>query len=70
MLQLGSNQIASISSLQLSALTSLRTLFLNNNDITRVDGLEGLVNLQVQAVLLYCHRLAVHTCHTSGRSLV
>lgn len=49
-LQLGSNQVASISSLQLSSLTSLRTLFLNNNDITRIDGLEGLVSLQVGEV--------------------
>ena len=53
-LQLGGNQIASISSLQLSSLTSLRTLFLNNNDITRVDGLQGLVNLQVGVRLNRC----------------
>ncbi|KAJ9527642.1 hypothetical protein QJQ45_025918 [Haematococcus lacustris] len=45
-LQLGGNQIASISSLQLSSLASLRSLFLNNNDITRIDGLDGLTNLQ------------------------
>jgi len=46
-LQLGSNQVASISSLQLGSLTSLRSLFLQNNDITRIDGLAGLINLQV-----------------------
>jgi Leucine-rich repeat (LRR) protein len=50
-LQLGGNQVTSIASLQLGCLTSLRTLFLNNNDITRIDGLEGLVNLQVRACL-------------------
>jgi Leucine-rich repeat (LRR) protein len=44
---MGSNQICSISALQLGGLTSLRTLFLNNNEITRIDGLEGLFNLQV-----------------------
>lgn len=49
-LQLGSNQIASIASLQLGSLNSLRTLFLNNNDITRIDGLEGLANLQVRTL--------------------
>lgn len=48
MLQLGGNQVASISSLQLGGLSSLRSLFLQNNDITRVDGLAGLVNLQVR----------------------
>ena len=48
MLQLGSNQITNIASLQLNGLTALRTLFLNNNDITRINGLEGLVNLQVR----------------------
>jgi len=47
-LQLGSNQIANIASLQLGGLTCLRTLFLNNNDITRINGLDGLVNLQVR----------------------
>ena len=46
-LQLGSNQVASITSLHLGNLSSLRSLFLQNNDITRVDGLQGLVNLQV-----------------------
>jgi Leucine-rich repeat (LRR) protein len=46
-LQLGGNHVASISSLQLGSLTSLRTLFLNNNNISRVDGLQGLANLQV-----------------------
>jgi len=45
-LQLGSNQITNIASLQLGGLTSLRTLFLNNNDITRINGLDGLINLQ------------------------
>ncbi|KAF5838089.1 hypothetical protein DUNSADRAFT_3398 [Dunaliella salina] len=45
-LQLGSNQITNIASLQLNGLTSLRTLFLNNNDITRINGLDGLINLQ------------------------
>ncbi len=49
-LQLGSNQITSIAALQLGCLTSLRTLFLNNNDITRIDGLDGLVNLQVRGL--------------------
>ena len=48
-LQLGNNGISSISSLQLSCLVNLRTLFLQNNDIARVDGLEGLLNLQVRA---------------------
>lgn len=51
MLQLGGNQVASISSLQLGGLSSLRSLFLQNNDITRVDGLAGLVNLQVRFTL-------------------
>ena len=46
-LQLGSNQVTSISSLQLGGLGSLRSLFLQNNDITRIDGLAGLFNLQV-----------------------
>ena len=50
-LQLGGNQVASISSLQLGGLSSLRSLFLQNNDITRVDGLAGLVNLQVRSTL-------------------
>ncbi|GAX73782.1 hypothetical protein CEUSTIGMA_g1233.t1 [Chlamydomonas eustigma] len=45
-LQLGSNQIASVSSLNLGCLSGLRSLFLQNNDITRVDGFTGLVNLQ------------------------
>lgn len=39
--------MASISSLQLGGLGSLRSLFLQNNDITRIDGLAGLFNLQV-----------------------
>ena len=47
-LQLGSNQVASITSLHLGSLGSLRSLFLQNNDITRIDGLLGLVNLQVR----------------------
>ena len=47
-LQLGSNQVTSISSLQLGGLGSLRSLFLQNNDITRIDGLAGLFNLQVE----------------------
>ncbi|MEW5304785.1 MAG: hypothetical protein WDW36_007372 [Sanguina aurantia] len=46
-LHLGSNQISAMLPLQLSCLAaSLRTLFLHGNDITRVEGLEGLVNLQ------------------------
>ncbi|EFJ42239.1 hypothetical protein VOLCADRAFT_119475, partial [Volvox carteri f. nagariensis] len=45
-LQLGGNQVSSISSLQLSSLTGLRSLFLQGNDITRIEGLDGLVNLQ------------------------
>ncbi|GLC71381.1 hypothetical protein PLESTF_001109300 [Pleodorina starrii] len=45
-LQLGGNQVSSISSLQLGALTGLRSLFLQANDITRIEGLDGLVNLQ------------------------
>ena len=40
--------MASISSLQLWGLGSLRSLFLQNNDITRIDGLAGLFNLQVE----------------------
>ena len=46
-MQLGSNQVSSISALQLSSLATIRSLFLQNNDITRIDGLAGLVNLQV-----------------------
>ncbi|KAG2444570.1 hypothetical protein HXX76_001315 [Chlamydomonas incerta] len=46
-LQLGANCISSIASLQLgAALAGLRSLFLQANDITRVDGLEGLLALQ------------------------
>ncbi|GFR51283.1 hypothetical protein Agub_g13641 [Astrephomene gubernaculifera] len=45
-LQLGGNQVSSVSSLQLGALTGLRSLFLQANDITRIEGLDGLINLQ------------------------
>ncbi|KAG1679410.1 hypothetical protein FOA52_007701 [Chlamydomonas sp. UWO 241] len=45
-LQLGGNQIASIGSLCLGGLSSLRSLFLQNNDIARIDGLSGLSNLK------------------------
>ncbi|GLI61365.1 hypothetical protein VaNZ11_003728 [Volvox africanus] len=45
-LQLGGNQVSSISSLQLNSITGLRSLFLQANDITRIEGLEGLLNLQ------------------------
>ncbi|GIL49189.1 hypothetical protein Vafri_5338 [Volvox africanus] len=45
-LQLGGNQVSSISSLQLNSMTGLRSLFLQANDITRIEGLEGLLNLQ------------------------
>ncbi|GMH33137.1 hypothetical protein BSKO_00971 [Bryopsis sp. KO-2023] len=45
-LQLGDNQISSIASLELSNLTSLQTLFLHRNEITKIDGLNGLVNLK------------------------
>ncbi|KAG2449146.1 hypothetical protein HYH02_005893 [Chlamydomonas schloesseri] len=47
-LQLGANCISSISSLQLGAAlgAGLRSLFLQANDITRLDGLDGLLALQ------------------------
>jgi len=45
-LQLGQNSIASIERLGLSKLAALRSLFLQGNDITRIDGLEGLYSLQ------------------------
>mmetsp|Transcript_34109 Transcript_34109/g.96662 ORF Transcript_34109/g.96662 Transcript_34109/m.96662 type:complete len:1474 (-) Transcript_34109:585-5006(-) len=45
-LQLGQNAIASIERLGLGKLSTLRSLFLQGNDITKVDGLEGLLSLQ------------------------
>ena len=55
MLQLGGNCISSIAGLQLgAALCGLRSLFLQANDITRIDGLDGLIALQVRAFAYVC----------------
>jgi len=45
-LDLGNNRINSIASLHLSGLKLLRVLTLEGNEITRIDGLQGLPNLQ------------------------
>lgn len=45
-LQLGANGFSTIASLQLGALSNLRSLFLQGNDITRIDGLSGLTSLR------------------------
>lgn len=45
-LQLGDNQVGSIASLELHSLVFLQSLFLHHNEITRVDGLNSLVNLK------------------------
>lgn len=45
-LQLGDNQISSIAGLELNNLILLQSLFLHHNEITRVDGLNSLVNLK------------------------
>ncbi|XP_048590343.1 leucine-rich repeat-containing protein 9 isoform X2 [Nematostella vectensis] len=45
-LHLGYNSIPSISGLQLSRLPNLKALFLQGNEITKVDGLEGLQDLR------------------------
>ncbi|XP_056616186.1 leucine-rich repeat-containing protein 9 isoform X3 [Triplophysa dalaica] len=44
-LHLGHNGISSLLTLQLSRLTNLKALFLQGNDISQVDGLEGLQRL-------------------------
>ena len=49
----------------------LRTLFLQNNDITRIDGLEGLVNLQVIVcghVSVYAH-VSVWVCASRNKRM-
>lgn len=45
-MQLGGNQIRSIATLRLDVLKSLRSLFLQDNDIQRLEGLANLTNLQ------------------------
>eukprot|EP00795_Rhopilema_esculentum_P008396 gene8396-14373_t len=45
-LHLGFNGISSIPTLQLGRLRNLKTLFLQGNDITKVDGIEGLTELR------------------------
>ncbi|KAJ7361763.1 Leucine-rich repeat-containing protein 9 [Desmophyllum pertusum] len=45
-LHLGYNGIANMAALQLSRLTNLRALFLQGNDISKVEGLEGLQELR------------------------
>lgn len=44
--QLGGNNISSIASLQLYRCCNLRALFLHENDICRLDGLDGLPKLE------------------------
>ena len=46
MLDLSANQISSVPALGLSVLVNLRSLNLSGNDICKLEGLEGLVNLQ------------------------
>lgn len=53
-LALGFNQISSVASLQLGWLAGLRSLFLQGNEITRIDGLAGLENLQVRYYVYGC----------------
>ncbi|XP_069116713.1 leucine-rich repeat-containing protein 9-like isoform X3 [Argopecten irradians] len=45
-LHLGYNSIKDLATLQLSRLTSLKALFLQGNDITKVEGIEGLHDLR------------------------
>ncbi len=45
-LQLGGNQIASVRGLQLAGLQSLKTLFLQDNTLSKIEGLIKLPNLQ------------------------
>ncbi|XP_029195766.2 leucine-rich repeat-containing protein 9-like isoform X1 [Acropora millepora] len=45
-LHLGYNGITSMNALQLSRLTGLRALFLQGNEISKVEGLEGLISLR------------------------
>ncbi|UPR04217.1 leucine-rich repeat domain-contataining protein [Chloropicon primus] len=45
-LQLGGNQIHSVKGLQLAGLRSLKTLFVQDNSISKIDGLVKLPNLQ------------------------
>jgi hypothetical protein len=45
-LDLGSNQISNVATLALSVLTNLRSLNLSGNDISKLEGLEGLFKLQ------------------------
>jgi Leucine-rich repeat (LRR) protein len=45
-LELGNNRVASIAALNLRGLMELRVLTLEGNDLTAVDGLAGLNNLQ------------------------
>ncbi|XP_021359490.1 leucine-rich repeat-containing protein 9-like isoform X6 [Mizuhopecten yessoensis] len=45
-LHLGYNSIKDMATLQLSRLTSLKALFLQGNDITKVEGIEGLHDLR------------------------
>lgn len=45
-LHLGYNNITNMAALQLSRLTNLRALFLQGNEISKVDGLEGLQDLR------------------------
>ncbi|XP_048830995.1 leucine-rich repeat-containing protein 9 [Brienomyrus brachyistius] len=49
-LHLGHNGISSLASLQLSRLTGLRALFLQGNEISHVEGLEGLQHLRELAL--------------------
>ena len=45
-LQLGANQVGSLRGLQVAGLKSLKTLFLHDNTLSRIDGLMKLPNLQ------------------------
>ncbi|KAJ8341293.1 hypothetical protein SKAU_G00335840 [Synaphobranchus kaupii] len=49
-LHLSHNGISNLANLQLSRLTNLKALFLQANEITQVDGLEGLVRLRELAL--------------------
>lgn len=54
-LQLGDNRLLSIDMLGVSRLTGLRSLFLQNNQIVKVDGLSALSNL-VELVRCLCRK--------------
>ena len=53
-LHLGANKVKEMSLLQLRRFPSLKSLFLEGNDISKIDGLEGCSNLRHLVLDRYC----------------